>query len=90
MKPAVRFSRRSFVGRLGAASLATPFFVRNLMSAPPSNQVRHASFGADGMGGSDMLTIAQHPQVKLVCVAEVDKNRLGRLKKSLPNSKARP
>jgi predicted dehydrogenase len=88
MKPAVRFSRRSFVGRLGAASLATPFFVRNLMSAPPSNQVRHASFGADGMGGSDMLTIAQHPQVKLVCVAEVDKNRLGRLKKSLPNSKA--
>jgi predicted dehydrogenase len=89
MKPAARCSRRSFLQGIGAAGLTTPFFVRNLISAPPSRQVRHASFGADGMGGNDMLTIAQHPQVNLVCVAEVDKNRLGRLRKSLPNSKAR-
>ena len=74
-------SRRSFLKQAGAASIAVPVLARNLMSAPPSNRVRHASFGAAGMAGGDMLQFAGLPNVQLVCAAEVDLGRLDMLKK---------
>jgi predicted dehydrogenase len=80
--------RREFL-RNAAAAFAAPLFVRNLMSNPPSGRVRHASFGADGMAGSDIQSLASHPQLDLVCVAEVDATRLGRLQKRFPDGKVR-
>lgn len=77
---ASRPTRRSFLKHLGAASFTAPFFVRHLMSAPPSGRVRHASFGANGMAGNDMMTFANHPSVDLVCAAEVDTTRLNLIK----------
>jgi predicted dehydrogenase len=67
----------------GAAALVAPLFVRHLMSAPPSGRVRHASFGANGMAGADMMTFNSHPNVDLVCVAEVDSSRLNLVKERL-------
>jgi hypothetical protein len=61
-------ARRSF--------LLAPFFVREMLSKPPSGTVRLASFGGAGMAFSTLDGIASHPKVKLVCVAEVDSTRL--------------
>ena len=70
------FSRRSL--------LAAPFFVRHLISAPPSDRVRLAAMGADGMAWATLRDIATHPSVDLVCVAEVDSGRTARVKARYP------
>jgi predicted dehydrogenase len=70
-----RNTRRSFLKQAGAATIAAPLFVRNLMSQPPSRRVRHASFGASGMAGADIGSITSHQAVQLVAVAEVDTAR---------------
>jgi predicted dehydrogenase len=75
--------RRSFLR--GAA--AAPFFVREMLSKPPSSTVRLASFGASSMAFSTLDGIASHPKVKLVCVAEVDSNRLDAVKKKYPEAR---
>ncbi len=80
-------NRRSFLKQAGAAGLAAPFFVRNLISAPRSSTLRLASFGADGMAWATLDGIATHPGVKLVCAAEVDSTHLARVKKKYPEAR---
>jgi predicted dehydrogenase len=72
--------RRSFL-------LTAPFFVRELLSKPPSSTLRLASFGASGMAFSTLDGIASHPKVKLVCVAEVDSERLDKVKTKYPEAR---
>jgi len=79
---AVTADRRSFLRVAGSA----PFFLREMLSKPPSGSVRLASFGGNGMAYSTLDGIASHPKVKLVCVAEVDANRLDRVKKKYPEA----
>ncbi len=76
-----RLSRRSWLQHTAAVGLAAPAFIENLRAAPPSEQVRHAAFGADGMAGADWSAIVRHPKVRFTAVAEVDSSRLARLKK---------
>jgi len=68
------------------AVLAAPFFVRNLISKPPSDRVRLASFGANGMAWATLHGIATHAQIDLVCVADVDTTRTGRVKTAYPKA----
>jgi predicted dehydrogenase len=79
--------RRSFLSSAGSAVLAAPFFVREMLSKPPSGTLRLAAFGASGMAFSTLDGIASHPKVKLVCVAEVDSNRLDRVKAKYPDAR---
>src|SRR6202046_1012987 len=72
--------RRSFL-------LAAPFFVREMLSKPPSGTLRLASFGAAGMAFSTLDGIASHPKVKLVCAAEVDSGRLDKVKWKHPDAR---
>jgi predicted dehydrogenase len=72
-------SRRAFLEKT-AAGVAAPFFIPNLISAPPSGVVRLAAFGAGGMAFVTIRMLAAHPQIKLACVAEVDSARLSQLK----------
>ena len=65
--------------------LAAPFFVRNLISAPPSGQFRLGAFGASNMAYFTIDGLARHPKAKLICVAEVDSARLGQLKAKYPD-----
>jgi predicted dehydrogenase len=76
-------NRRDFV----KGAIAAPFFVRNLISAPPSGVVRVASFGAGGMAYATLDGIATHAKVKLVCVADVDATRFDRVKKKYPGAR---
>ena len=76
-------NRRSFLRVAGSA----PFFVRQLLSKPPSGTQRLASFGGNGMAYSTLDGIASHPKVKLIAVAEVDASRLDRVKKKYPDAR---
>ncbi|MBE0660228.1 MAG: Gfo/Idh/MocA family oxidoreductase [Bryobacteraceae bacterium] len=76
-------TRRGFITTFGTA----PFFVRNLISAPPSGKLRLASFGASGMAYSTLDGIATHANVTLACAAEVDSTRLARMQKKYPDVK---
>src|SRR5690242_16290236 len=86
MVHAKRTNRRTFLKSAGAA-LAAPAFLRNLCTAAPNEIVRHASFGASGMAGADLGAIASHPQVKLICVAEVDLDRAKDVRKNFPEAR---
>ncbi len=80
-------NRRTFFKEVAGPGLAAPFFVRNLISAPPSGKLRLASFGAGGMAYETLHGIARHPNVTLVCVAEVDSTRAGRTKQENPEAR---
>ena len=70
--------------------LAAPFFVRNLISAPPSGQLRLGAFGGGNMAFFTIDGLARHPKVKLVCVAEVDSARLDQLKAKYADARVYP
>ena len=76
-------ARRQFL----QTSLAAPFFIRDLISKPPSGTLRLAAFGGGGMGWATLDGISSHPKVKLVCVADVDSNRLDDVKQKYPGAK---
>ena len=80
-------SRRGFLARGAAVALAAPFISRNLLAAPPSGQVRHASFGASGMAFADATSLAAHPALKMVAVCDVDSNRVAEFKKRFPEAR---
>ncbi len=87
MNSQFRTSRRSFLKQVAFAGLSVPFVTRNLMSAPPSGKLFHASFGGSGMAGADLETITHHDFVQLVAVADVDLSRAARWKQQFPNIK---
>jgi predicted dehydrogenase len=84
-----RVRRRSFLKQAALGIAAVPLFARNLISAPPSRIVRHASFGAAGMAGNDLQNLANQPALQLVCAAEVDLSRWDGLKKRFPDGKVK-
>jgi len=77
-------SRRKFLRTLAATVLAAPFVTSNLLAAPPSRLLRHASFGASGMAWADLTQIAACQNVEIVAVCDVDLNRMGEAKKKFP------
>jgi predicted dehydrogenase len=82
-------SRRSFLKQVAGATLTAPLFVPHLISAPPNGRVRHACFGVGGMGGSDLGSIASHPNVDIIAMADVDTSRLDVHRKAARFAKVR-
>lgn len=78
--------RRSFLKQAGAAAIAAPFFVRDLISKPRYDTLRLAAFGAGGMAWATLDGIATHPKVKLICASDVDSRPFERLKKKYPDA----
>jgi predicted dehydrogenase len=80
-----KLTRRAAL-KTAAATFSAPFVWRLHAHAAPSETVLHASFGADGMAGSDIGSLTASKNLKLVAVAEVDANRknLAALKKRFP------
>lgn len=76
-------NRRSFLQTTAAA----PFFVREMLSKPPSGKLRLAAFGASNMAYVTLQQIARNPNVTLVCAAEVDSSRLQQLKQNFPEAR---
>src|SRR5256885_11850465 len=78
-------SRRSALRSMLAAG-AAPFVWKAHAHAAPSETVLHASFGSDGMAGSDIRSLTDSKNLKLIAVAEVDSKRpnLAALKRRFP------
>lgn len=79
------FRRRSFIKTLAAGSVTAPFFVRNLISAPPSGRVLHASMGCTGMARADVNELTGHKSLQLIAAVDVDDGRAATLKKDFPD-----
>ncbi|MSU37287.1 MAG: Gfo/Idh/MocA family oxidoreductase [Pedosphaera sp.] len=84
MNSPLNLSRRAFLKATAATSVAVPFFVPRLWSAPPSDRVLHASFGAGGMARADLTEITSHPNVQFVAVADIEPAKANDLKKKFP------
>ena len=85
MNSSPQFSRRSFLKATALTTIAAPFFIPRLISAPPSERVFHASFGAGGMARADLSEIISHKNVEFVAVADVEPGKANDLKKKYPN-----
>jgi predicted dehydrogenase len=83
---ASRLTRRSALKGL-AAGFAAPMVFRAHAAAPPSETLRHASFGASGMAGSDIGSFSASRYFKLVAVADVDLRHTAEIKKRFPDVK---
>ncbi len=78
-------TRRELIRRISAAGLAAPALSSVAFGSRPTDQLRHASFGAAGMAGSDIRSLTASPHLKLVAVAEVDLNRAEQLRQQFPD-----
>lgn len=85
MKQHQNVSRRSFLKATALTTIAAPFFIPRLMSAPPSERVFHASFGAGGMARADLSEIISHKNVEFTAVTDVEPAKANDLKKKYPN-----
>ncbi|HEY1190190.1 MAG TPA: Gfo/Idh/MocA family oxidoreductase [Gemmata sp.] len=80
-----RITRRAALK--AAAGFAAPFAIRSFATAAPSETVRHASVGANGMAGQDIRALTASKFLKLVAVADVDRDQAGWIAKQFPDCK---
>jgi len=85
--PATRTTRRRFLG--SAAVLAAPYlgWKTTARGAAPSATLRYACFGAAGRAWRNITGMDEVSGVKLVAVAEADKNRLKQVAEGFPDAK---
>jgi predicted dehydrogenase len=87
MKTNDQTTRRTFLKTLGLATATAPFLANGLLAAPPSQRIRHASFGASGMARTDLDAIARCHNVEIVAICDVDTARMDAVKKAHPKAR---
>jgi predicted dehydrogenase len=71
-----------------ATALAAPYFVpARVFAQPPSDRVVHACIGTDGMGWSDVTSLATHPNIQIVALCDVDVDRMGQASEKYPQAR---
>ena len=80
-------NRRTFIKTAAAAGVSMPLFNIRVQGAEIKEKINHASFGASGMAWSDINSLTLRDRVNMVAVCEVDKNRLGNVKKNFPDAR---
>jgi len=80
-------SRRQFLKTLATGAVAAPFLNLNSFAKATPGVLRHASFGAAGMAWSDLTHIAEHPDVRIVAICDVDVNRQKQARVKFPEAK---
>lgn len=84
MMQSVSLSRRHFLRTTVAGLAGAPWVTSGLRAASPNGKLRHASFGASGMAGADIDSLAAHPMFELVAVCDVDTRNFAPLKQRFP------
>jgi predicted dehydrogenase len=79
-------SRRTFLQQLAAGAVVAPWVTTGLRAQSPNGIIRHATFGAAGMGKSDVTAIAKHPAVNVVAACDVDLTRTTEFRKAFPDA----
>jgi predicted dehydrogenase len=83
----MKITRRSAL-KTAALGVSVPFVWRTTTAyAAPSETVRHVSVGAGGMAGSDIGSLTQSKNLKLVAVADVDSTKFKPWKDKFPDLK---
>jgi predicted dehydrogenase len=80
-------SRRQFLALSGAGASGLALNPRFVAGHPGRAKLRHAAVGCGGMGGSDLGSIASHPDVQIVALCDVDANTLAAAAKKYPGAK---
>jgi predicted dehydrogenase len=80
-------SRRQFLKTLAAGTAAAPFLNLKAFAKATPGVLRHASFGAGGMAWSDLTHIAEHPDVRIVAICDVDLKRQKQAREKFPEAK---
>lgn len=80
-------NRRSFIRTSALAGASLPLFNIGTAGAAANEKLNHASFGANGMAFGDIKSLTRKGLVNLVAVAEVDGNRLGKVREQFPDVK---
>ena len=87
-KPVIATStRRRFIGSAASTVFSFPFVTSGLRANPPSERLRHASFGANGMAGADIGSLSRSKNLELAAVADVDLRRAEGIRKRFPKAK---
>lgn len=80
-------TRRQFLKTAAVAS-ATPYLLSSRVWADaPSDRLNHACIGADGMGWSDLTSLASHPRIEIVAVCDVDLARMEKAREKFPQAR---
>ncbi|MBT3467870.1 MAG: Gfo/Idh/MocA family oxidoreductase [Opitutae bacterium] len=81
-------TRRNILKQLTATGIIMPYVAKTSWAQnPPSNTLRHASFGGGGMAMSDLTTISSAPNVQLVATVEIDQDRRNSFKNRFNNTR---
>ncbi len=82
-----RITRRTALKSIAAAAgaIGLPAVYKLHAHAAPVDTLLHASFGADGMAGADISSLAAGKHLRLIAVADVDLNRTAEVRKRFPN-----
>jgi predicted dehydrogenase len=91
MKTSGRFSRRKFITNAAVAGAAFTIVPRFVLGGKgfiaPSDTVYIAGIGAGGKGKSDLTSVAQNPNAKIVFLCDVDDREAVDSKKNFPQAK---
>ena len=85
--PIRRLHRRTFLQQLAAGVAAAPFLSCRSRAQAPSKLVHHATFGAAGMGMSDLKALMKHPSIRIVAACDVDLARTTDFRKMFPDAR---
>ncbi|HRI89647.1 MAG TPA: Gfo/Idh/MocA family oxidoreductase, partial [Candidatus Hydrogenedentes bacterium] len=81
-------SRRDFIKRAAAASVAMPLIVPRLSFAqPPSGKLQYAAVGVAAQGGYDLGQIFSSGKVDVVALCDIDALNLERASKTYPGAR---
>ena len=82
----VKTTRRAFLKQVAVAGALGPVILSGRAGAAARGKVRHASIGVGGMGSGDLAQISSHPDVEIVALCDVDRQRLEEAGKKHPGA----
>src|SRR5690625_1436788 len=74
-------SRRKFIAKTSATLAGLPLITHNWLQSPPSDRIRVAHVGVNGMGKSHLRWFAAMKDVETVALCDVDSRHLGEAEK---------
>jgi predicted dehydrogenase len=83
---ATRPNRRRFL-KAAAAATAPLFVPASILADSPNAKLNHACIGADGMGWSDLTSLASHDRLQVVAICDVDVSRMKKAAARFPQAR---
>ncbi|MCC6490931.1 MAG: Gfo/Idh/MocA family oxidoreductase, partial [Candidatus Hydrogenedentes bacterium] len=83
-----QLTRRTFLKRTAAVSIAAPLILPRLsLASPPSGRLQHAAIGVGGQGAHDLGNIFSSDKVDVIALCDVDLNTLNKAAQTYPGAR---